>query len=68
MVNWPEQAKSEFRNCKTLLANAALLGHPNPNANLVLQLNASDFAIGGALFQTEGEHLQPLAYLFAQVI
>ncbi|GFR05290.1 gag-pol polyprotein [Trichonephila clavata] len=25
-------------------------------------LLASDFAIGGALFQTEGEHLQPLAF------
>ncbi|GFX08993.1 transposon Tf2-9 polyprotein [Trichonephila clavipes] len=33
-INWPEQAKSEFRNCKTLLANATLLVHPNPNANL----------------------------------
>ncbi|GFQ74773.1 uncharacterized protein TNCT_282761 [Trichonephila clavata] len=61
-INWSEQAKSEFQNCKALLANATLLVHPNPNANLVLQVDASDFAIGGALFQTEGEHLQPLAF------
>ncbi|GFR10228.1 hypothetical protein TNCT_243741 [Trichonephila clavata] len=61
-INWSEQAKSEFQNCKALLANATLLVHPNPNANLVLQVDASEFAIGGALFQTEGEHLQPLAF------
>ncbi|GFQ97786.1 transposon Tf2-9 polyprotein [Trichonephila clavata] len=61
-INWSEQAKSEFQNCKALLANTTLMVHPNPNANLVFQIDASDFAIGGALFQTEGEHLQPLAF------
>ncbi|GFW07385.1 transposon Tf2-8 polyprotein [Trichonephila clavipes] len=61
-INRPEQAKSEFQTCKTLLANATLLVHPNPNANLVLQVDASDFAIGGTLYQTEGEHVQPLAF------
>ncbi|GFQ90225.1 retrovirus-related Pol polyprotein from transposon 297 [Trichonephila clavata] len=61
-INWSEQAKSEFQNYKALLANATLLVHPNPNANLVLQVDASDLAIGGALFQTEDEHLQPLAF------
>ncbi|GFR17438.1 transposon Tf2-9 polyprotein [Trichonephila clavata] len=61
-INWLEQAKSEFQNCKALLANATLLVHPNPNVNLVLQVDASDLSIGGALFQTEGEHLQPLAF------
>ncbi|GFQ69938.1 transposon Tf2-12 polyprotein [Trichonephila clavata] len=35
-INWSEQAKNEFQNCKALLANATLLVHPNPNANLVL--------------------------------
>ncbi|GFR28647.1 hypothetical protein TNCT_4131 [Trichonephila clavata] len=37
-INWSEQAKSDFQNCKALLANATLLVHPNPNANLVLQV------------------------------
>ncbi|GFU69521.1 transposon Tf2-8 polyprotein [Trichonephila clavipes] len=61
-INWSEQAISEFQNCETLLANATLLVLPNPNANLVLQVDASDFAIGGALFQTEGEYIRPLAF------
>ncbi|GFX46931.1 transposon Tf2-6 polyprotein [Trichonephila clavipes] len=50
-INWAEQAKSEFQNCKTLLANTTLLVHPNPNANLVLQVDASDLAVGGLSFK-----------------
>ena len=61
-VIWTEQAIEEFKNCKTLLANATLLAHPKPDAKLVLQVDASDFAIGGALFQKESETLQPLAF------
>ncbi|GFT66074.1 retrovirus-related Pol polyprotein from transposon 17.6 [Trichonephila clavipes] len=56
------EGSSEICYYHSKFANATLLVHPNPNANLVLQVDASDFAIGGALFQTEGEHLQPLAF------
>ncbi|GFV02060.1 uncharacterized protein TNCV_4764451, partial [Trichonephila clavipes] len=35
--------------CKQALADAALLAHPSPSAPLALHVDASDYAIGGAL-------------------
>lgn len=61
-IQWTELAETEFVNCKKLLSNAALLAHPKPDAELVLHVDASDFAIGGALFQINGKNLEPLAF------
>lgn len=61
-IIWTDEAIQQFQNCKTLLSNATLLAHPKPDAKLVLQVDASDFAIGGALFQNLNNDLQPLAF------
>ncbi|GFX18785.1 hypothetical protein TNCV_3019421 [Trichonephila clavipes] len=48
--------------CKQALADAALLAHPSPSAPLALHVDASDYAIGGALHQVVDSELQPLAF------
>ncbi|GFT31626.1 retrovirus-related Pol polyprotein from transposon 17.6, partial [Trichonephila clavipes] len=51
-----------FQRCKQALADAALLAHPSPSAPLALHVDASDYAIGGALHQAVDSELQPLAF------
>ncbi|GFW41313.1 transposon Tf2-11 polyprotein [Trichonephila clavipes] len=50
------------KRCKQALADAALLVHPSPSAPLALHVDASDYAIGGALHQVVDSELQPLAF------
>ncbi|GFV34142.1 hypothetical protein TNCV_856271 [Trichonephila clavipes] len=45
-----------------LFADAALLAHPSPSAPLAFHVDASDYAIGGALHQVVDSELQPLAF------
>ncbi|GFV19609.1 hypothetical protein TNCV_478351 [Trichonephila clavipes] len=46
-----QQVLTAFQRCKQALADAALLAHPSPSAPLALHVDASDYAIGGALHQ-----------------
>ncbi|GFY11876.1 hypothetical protein TNCV_4973761 [Trichonephila clavipes] len=55
-----KQPETRFR-CKQALADAAL-AHPSPSAPLALHVDASDYAIGGALHQVVDSELQPLAF------
>ncbi|GFS92105.1 hypothetical protein TNCV_1190701 [Trichonephila clavipes] len=48
-LNWSSEAITAFQRCKQALADAALLSHPSPSAPLALHVDASDYAIGGAL-------------------
>ncbi|GFT86604.1 hypothetical protein TNCV_5138501 [Trichonephila clavipes] len=61
-LNWSSEAITAFTRCKQALADAALLAHPSPSAPLALHVDASDYAIGGALHQVVGSGLQPLAF------
>ncbi|GFT39470.1 uncharacterized protein NPIL_560841 [Nephila pilipes] len=45
-----------------IFEHATLLAHPKPDAELILHVDASDFAIGGALFQIIDNEPQPLAF------
>ncbi|GFV06188.1 retrovirus-related Pol polyprotein from transposon 17.6 [Trichonephila clavipes] len=56
--------KQPETRCKQALADAALLAHPSPSAPLALHVDASDYAIGGALHQVVDSELQPLAFFF----
>ncbi|GFU63117.1 hypothetical protein TNCV_4162871 [Trichonephila clavipes] len=60
-LNWSSEAITAFQRCKQALADAALLAHPSPSAPLALHVDASDYAIGGALHQVVDSELQPLA-------
>ncbi|GFX21903.1 retrovirus-related Pol polyprotein from transposon opus [Trichonephila clavipes] len=61
-LNWSSEAITAFQRCKQTLADAALLAHPSPSAPLDLHVDASDYAIGGALHQVVDSELQPLAF------
>ncbi|GFW70343.1 transposon Tf2-11 polyprotein [Trichonephila clavipes] len=61
-LNWFSEAITTFQRCKQALADAALLAHPSPSAPLALHVDASDYAIGGALHQVVDSELQPLAF------
>ncbi|GFV87770.1 transposon Tf2-11 polyprotein [Trichonephila clavipes] len=61
-LNWSSEAITAFQRCKQALADAALLAHPAPSAPLALHVDASDYAIGGALHQVVDSELQPLAF------
>ncbi|GFU86145.1 hypothetical protein TNCV_368031 [Trichonephila clavipes] len=61
-LNWSSEAIRAFQRCKQALADAALLAHPSPSAPLALRVDASDYAIGGALHQVVDSELQPLAF------
>ncbi|GFX73556.1 retrovirus-related Pol polyprotein from transposon opus [Trichonephila clavipes] len=63
-LNWSSEAITAFQRCKQALADAALLAHPSPSAPLALHVDASDYAIGGALHQVVDSELQPLAFFF----
>ncbi|GFW62270.1 transposon Tf2-9 polyprotein [Trichonephila clavipes] len=61
-LNWSSEAITALQRCKQALADAALLAHPSPSAPLALHVDASDYAIGGALHQFLDSELQPLAF------
>ncbi|GFU01454.1 retrovirus-related Pol polyprotein from transposon 297 [Trichonephila clavipes] len=61
-LNWSSEAITAFQRCKQALADAALLAHPLPSAPLALHVDASDYAIGGALHQVVDSELQPLSF------
>ena len=50
-LKWNESAESAFSESKQILANATLLVHPDPSAQLNITCDASDFAVGGVLQQ-----------------
>ncbi|GFW59874.1 retrovirus-related Pol polyprotein from transposon opus [Trichonephila clavipes] len=61
-LNGSSEAITAFQRCKQALADAALLAHPSPSAPLALHVDASNYAIGGALHQVVDSELQPLAF------
>ncbi|GFV63083.1 retrovirus-related Pol polyprotein from transposon 17.6 [Trichonephila clavipes] len=61
-LNSSSEAITAFQRCKQALADAALLAHSSPSAPLALHVDASDYAIGGALHQVVDSKLQPLAF------
>ncbi|GBN98322.1 hypothetical protein AVEN_241729-1 [Araneus ventricosus] len=50
-LKWNENAEQAFLAAKNAIAEATLLRHPIPGAQLSLWVDASDVAIGGTLSQ-----------------
>lgn len=61
-VDWTTETIRAFEATKESLARAALLAHPQPNANLAIFTDASDFAVGAALQQWVDDSWQPLDF------
>ena len=61
-IAWTEESIKAFEDSKQQLADATLLYHPAPDAQLALYVDASDFALGAALHQCVESGLQPLGF------
>ncbi|GFW15374.1 transposon Tf2-6 polyprotein [Trichonephila clavipes] len=57
VLEWTDEATTAFELVKQVLAHATLLHHPMPNAPLSIWVDASDFAVGGALAQYHENNL-----------
>ena len=60
-IQWFAEADTAFQVLKDALSNAALLAHPSNRANLVIMVDASDFAIEAILQQQEEDAWRPIA-------
>lgn len=56
--NWSESQDVSFRKIKTLLTSAPVLTYYDPNTELILENDASEFAMGSCLLQ----NAKPIAY------
>ena len=61
-LKWDENAESAFSESKQILANATLLVHPDPMAQVNITCDASDVAVGGVLQQYLNGKWQPLSF------
>ncbi|GFU46530.1 retrovirus-related Pol polyprotein from transposon opus [Trichonephila clavipes] len=59
---WNENAEQAFLAAKNAIAEATLLKHPIPGAQLSLWVDASDIAIGGTLSQLSQGKWEPIAF------
>ena len=61
---WSSNAQAAFDKLKTLFTSAPVLVHPNPELPFVVEVDASDSAVGAILSQQSGEKMQlhPCAY------
>ena len=61
-LKWDQNAESAFSEAKQILANATLLVHPDPMAQINITCDASDVAVGGVLQQYLNGMWQPLSF------
>jgi len=61
-LSWSAEMKAAFAASKVQLAQVARLAHPDPAAELVLAVDASDHHVGAVLQQKVEGGLQPLSF------
>ncbi|KAG7301804.1 hypothetical protein JYU34_014833 [Plutella xylostella] len=61
-ITMTPELQTTFDECKVSLSQAALLAHPDMKAELAIQTDASDVAIGAVLQQRNESGWQPLAF------
>lgn len=66
-IEWNAEADTVFEECKQDLAKATFLAHPLHDAKMVIQVDASNFAVGAALNQINNGQLEPLGFYSKQM-
>ena len=61
-LTWTDACISVFNTIKTMLADATLLVHPDPNAHTSVAVDPSSTALGGVLQQHQDGQWCPLAF------
>lgn len=62
LIEWTDETRQAFENCKTSLCEATLLVFPKHNAPLALTVDASGTATGAILQQFDDNIWQPLGF------
>jgi len=62
VIKWKPGAEQAFAECKHDLANVVTLAHPVPNGKLILNVDASNYAVGAALHQLNNGSMEPLGF------
>ncbi|GBN83551.1 Retrovirus-related Pol polyprotein from transposon 17.6 [Araneus ventricosus] len=66
-LKWNENAEQAFIAAKDTIAEATLLRHPIPGAQLSLWIDASDVAIGGTLSHLSQGQFEPIAFFLMKL-
>ena len=61
--NWSETQENAFKNAKEVIAKAPTLAYYDLHKPVVIQADASDEGLGGALLPDEHGRLQPVAFM-----
>lgn len=61
-VQWTEESRASFENCKSSLSSSALLTYPDSRKLLGLMIDASNTAAGAVLQQFDGKSWEPLGF------
>ncbi|EKD00070.1 retrotransposon nucleocapsid protein [Trichosporon asahii var. asahii CBS 8904] len=59
---WNERAEESFKAIKEAFAKGGILAHYDPTKLIIVETDASDFAIGAVLSQLHGDKLRPVAF------
>ena len=62
-LTWTTQGQTSFEILRDLIASCPLLHFPDDKAPIILRTDASDFGIGGVLFQTIQGVENPIAFV-----
>ena len=60
---WTTQGQTAFESLRELISNCPLLHFPDDSSPIILRTDASDFGIGGVLFQTIEGVENPIAFV-----
>ena len=66
-LTWCQEMSTAFDASKCALADATMLSHPQPGAEIALTTDASDVAVGGVLEQKLQDNWVPLAFFSRQL-
>ena len=67
LFSWSTEAETAFLTLKQALTSAPILGYPRPEGQLILDTDASNFAVGAVLSQVQDGEERVLAY-YSQVL
>ena len=59
---WTETAQTAFDNLKRMFTDATVMCHFDPTLPIILETDASDFAIAGVLSQPQNDEIRPVGF------
>ena len=60
--DWTNLCNMAFQTLKNAFKSAGILHHPDSSKKIIVETDASDYALGGVLLQEIADQLKPIAY------